>query len=692
MISFGNGILSMRSTVLAKVSAILLAIYTLIMSYRVRLLTAGKALMTQLAIGIQTMNSLVRARSNEIGNTIYNTTMSFRGRMQSAGQSLISSLATGIRNSTGQVSSAMRSVSGAMLNAISKGINGSISGVNHVLGQLGSSKKISSWTIPAYKQGTTGHPEDGPAIVNDGSGPYQEAYITPEGKMGLFPRIKNLLVPMMRRGTQIIKGSTVAKMKKHIPAYAEGTDDFDIYDYLDKPKELLEKATAMKTNLSGVVEPWLNMTKSAMALIVTEALPMIEEEIANLMPTGAGSRGEFIRLVLAQEGKQYVWGAEGPNTFDCSGLIMWALGQIGIPFPHYTGAQWNATEHITEKEAVAGDLIYFGNGASRHVGMYTKPGQMFHASSPNAFGPGNGIGYGSYAASDLWGFARIRELAASVSNVASLAGGAVNRWVPYIKKAAAVMKVKLTNADMQAILAQIQLESGGNEKIRQQIYDVNSYNGSGGAKGLLQFIDSTFLNYAMPGHKNIFSGYDQLLAMFNIPNYRRFVRGISGWSPYGARRFENGGWITKDGLYRAGENDNPEIVLPLTKPRRAIDLIIQALSYINGGGLSGSVSSGLSALSEGLDATLANMKSLAIGSLVATSEIIVQTASGTALGANEYASIDSGSIIQAIYDLAETIQKMKVEMDGREVGKIVAPVVKSTNERNENFRKHLRGE
>jgi cell wall-associated NlpC family hydrolase len=76
-----------------------------------------------------------------------------------------------------------------------------------------------------------------------------------------------------------------------------------------------------------------------------------------------------------------VWGAAGPDAFDCSGLTMWAWAQAGVSISHYTGAQLAETTEVSEDEAQPGDLILFwsGGGDPGHVGMYIGSGMMVHA-------------------------------------------------------------------------------------------------------------------------------------------------------------------------------------------------------------------------------------------------------------------------------------------------------------------------
>lgn len=129
---------------------------------------------------------------------------------------------------------------------------------------------------------------------------------------------------------------------------------------------------------------------------------------------GGGTRAEFIKIVLAQQGKQYVWGGKGPDTFDCAGLFYYAATQVGLSnFGGWTGAQVNDTNHmeeIKESELRKGDLIYYGSPPCTHVTMFIENGKKFHASSPNAFGPGNGIDYDTYKKGEGTLYRRIKTL------------------------------------------------------------------------------------------------------------------------------------------------------------------------------------------------------------------------------------------------------------------------------------------
>jgi cell wall-associated NlpC family hydrolase len=93
----------------------------------------------------------------------------------------------------------------------------------------------------------------------------------------------------------------------------------------------------------------------------------------------SGSAAQVAVQVAEQQlGKPYQWGAAGPDSFDCSGLTMYAYGKAGISLPHYTGDQYNAGRHVAESDLRPGDLIFFGSDL-HHMGMYVGNGQLIHA-------------------------------------------------------------------------------------------------------------------------------------------------------------------------------------------------------------------------------------------------------------------------------------------------------------------------
>jgi len=94
------------------------------------------------------------------------------------------------------------------------------------------------------------------------------------------------------------------------------------------------------------------------------------------VPTGNGAgHPQAASIALHYLGVPYVYGGASPSGFDCSGLVMYVYAQLGISLPHYTVAQWNATEPISSPEP--GDLVFF-NGLG-HVGIYIGGGRFVDA-------------------------------------------------------------------------------------------------------------------------------------------------------------------------------------------------------------------------------------------------------------------------------------------------------------------------
>ncbi|MFF9362658.1 C40 family peptidase [Streptomyces griseoluteus] len=95
--------------------------------------------------------------------------------------------------------------------------------------------------------------------------------------------------------------------------------------------------------------------------------------------TSAGARA--VAFATAQLGKPYVWGAEGPDSFDCSGLTSQAWADAGTPIPRTSQEQWRQLSHVDVTEMRPGDLIIYFADAT-HVGMYVGDGKIIHAPRP----------------------------------------------------------------------------------------------------------------------------------------------------------------------------------------------------------------------------------------------------------------------------------------------------------------------
>jgi cell wall-associated NlpC family hydrolase len=101
--------------------------------------------------------------------------------------------------------------------------------------------------------------------------------------------------------------------------------------------------------------------------------------VAPAPPTAAGGEGA-VQAAESQLGVPYVWGGETPGVgFDCSGLTAWSWGQVGVPLPHFSGAQMADSTPVPVSDLQPGDLLFYGPGGSDHVAMYVGGGSMIEA-------------------------------------------------------------------------------------------------------------------------------------------------------------------------------------------------------------------------------------------------------------------------------------------------------------------------
>ena len=108
---------------------------------------------------------------------------------------------------------------------------------------------------------------------------------------------------------------------------------------------------------------------------------------SNSLSTGNGIGEKLVNLAKSKLGCKYVWGATGPNTFDCSGLTSWCHKQLGISIPRTSLAQSKSGKVVNKSDLQLGDLIFWKTTSAEvgHVGMYVGNNQFIHA--PNKSKP-----------------------------------------------------------------------------------------------------------------------------------------------------------------------------------------------------------------------------------------------------------------------------------------------------------------
>ncbi|MFE0249665.1 NlpC/P60 family protein [Streptomyces sp. NPDC059010] len=152
-----------------------------------------------------------------------------------------------------------------------------------------------------------------------------------------------------------------------------------------------------KTTITGK----LDSARSLLARMTAEERARLQESADRAARSSTGSRDALttpgsapaqapnsraasaISYAYSKLGSPYVWGATGPDAFDCSGLTQAAYRSAGLSLPRTTYAQIDAGRRISRSELLPGDLVFFYSSIS-HVGLYIGNGQMIHAPNPSA--------------------------------------------------------------------------------------------------------------------------------------------------------------------------------------------------------------------------------------------------------------------------------------------------------------------
>lgn len=100
-------------------------------------------------------------------------------------------------------------------------------------------------------------------------------------------------------------------------------------------------------------------------------------------PNVSGGAAQAVSFAMDQVGEAYVYGAAGPDAWDCSGLTMQAWGSAGVSLPHSSSAQYSSGPHVSTSDLQPGDLVFYYSPIS-HVAMYIGNGQIVQAANPSS--------------------------------------------------------------------------------------------------------------------------------------------------------------------------------------------------------------------------------------------------------------------------------------------------------------------
>jgi cell wall-associated NlpC family hydrolase len=150
----------------------------------------------------------------------------------------------------------------------------------------------------------------------------------------------------------------------------------ELDDHVAEAQELLD-------NLEAEQRERLLARQAAEAAEASESVTPSRSTVTRVSDVPASDRASIaVETALAQVGDPYVYGAAGPDAFDCSGLTMYAWAAAGVSLPHSSGMQPGAGTPVSLSELMPGDLIFYYSPIS-HVGMYIGDGMIVHAANPS---------------------------------------------------------------------------------------------------------------------------------------------------------------------------------------------------------------------------------------------------------------------------------------------------------------------
>lgn len=490
------------------------------------------------------------------------------------------------------IKDAFKGIFNAALTAIGKPVNGIIKGASWVLEKLGA-EPLKEWEVPQYATGTPkgGHPINGPMMVNDGRG--AETVITPDGR-AFIPKGRNVVLNAPK-GTHVLTAEETAQLqgsKAPKYRYKKGTNFFgnmwnsvkkiagnvgntlknvvgDVWDFISDPGALARKVLSGLDVLGGLTKYPLEVGKG----ILSKATSALTEKITDLFSSGnldtsIGTNGVY--KYLADVAKSVM--KKFPGFVATSGYRPgdpYSHGKrnaIDIALPGVTGGSPRYTEAAN---------YAFDKFASK-IGYVITNGKVRDRSGQSGTGIHND--WRPWPDGDHYDHVHlngVKDPQNTQISGDSVGGSGVERW-----RNVAIRALKMTGqystANLNALLNQMRTESNGNPKAINN-WDINAKNGTP-SKGLLQVIDPTFRQYAMPGfNTNIYDPLSNILASIRYA----LSRYGSLSAAYRGVGYENGGIITKEHIARVGEGNKEEVVIPLTGSGLKRSRAMQLLAYAN---------------------------------------------------------------------------------------------------------------
>lgn len=225
---------------------------------------------------------------SQIGSSLKNTWSDLKGNASRAFGTISDNILNCFRNLKNSLKSTMSGVANAIISPIGSAVNGVISGVNWILGKVGSSKAFAKWQVPKFANGSEGLQADTLGVVNDQPGGiYREMVIRPDGS-AFVPQGRNVPL-MMEKGTQIVPAKQTQQYLSMMPHFKTGIGTkikdtiSDVWSYVSHPSKLVDLAIEKFADVGKAAEPGLSIAKG----VISQVKGSITDFVKNLFSESA---------------------------------------------------------------------------------------------------------------------------------------------------------------------------------------------------------------------------------------------------------------------------------------------------------------------------------------------------------------------------------------------------------------------
>lgn len=225
---------------------------------------------------------------SQIGSSLKNTWSDLKGNASRAFGTISDNILNCFRNLKNSLKSTMSGVANAIISPIGSAVNGVISGVNWILGKVGSSKSFAKWQVPKFANGSEGLQADTLGVVNDQPGGiYREMVIRPDGS-AFVPQGRNVPL-MMEKGTQIVPAKQTQQYLSMMPHFKTGIGTkikdtiSDVWSYVSHPSKLVDLAIEKFADVGNAAEPGLSIAKG----VISQVKGSITDFVKNLFSESA---------------------------------------------------------------------------------------------------------------------------------------------------------------------------------------------------------------------------------------------------------------------------------------------------------------------------------------------------------------------------------------------------------------------